>query len=171
MVQTLIRTPEDVWVGRIVAGDEPRLLSFLARPEIDALFVKPLSMRSVSLEARIRRGTIWIEARIGLETVGCRAIIFDPGELSATLSTFAVDPRVQGQGIGSLVYEESLRLARTFHPVKIRTDSWEGNVVAAHLARKYGLQQVDAYLDPARRPLGIRTVVYELALERPDRTR
>ena len=100
--------------------DLDRLTAFLSRPEIDRAFVKPLSERDNSIEARVyqkkEKGN-WILAEYEDEETDktyladCLALI-PSQEKELEISTFAVSPEYNGQGIGSGLLEMAIYFAK-----------------------------------------------------------
>ncbi len=149
---------EDLW----------KILEFLSDPIIDNQFVLPLSQREMSIRERVdlkyQKG-LWLIALDNEKICGCRGLTYHSSEEVVDFSTFVVHPSYVGRGLGKRIFQKSIDLAiERYNPSKIQLDSWNTNKVAPILARKFGFSKVEEYLDPKKRPPGVKTVVYEKVL-------
>jgi len=148
----------------------PSLVYFLSQAYIDSQFVLPLSQRRLSIADRVLRPprpTTWFVATQKDVIVGCRGIIDQRPDARTT--TFVVDPALHGTGIGTQLFCESIRFViDQLEAERLRTDSWEGNLIIPKLMEKFGFREICRYFDTARRPPGVRTIEYEIDLRFPD---
>ncbi len=140
-----------------------KIISFLSLSEIDQSFVKPLSERDISIRERVRQKYDigeWIIATDGYSVVGCVAVIPKDNELE--ISTFAVDHKYRGRGIGTRLLDESIRLGyqNYGHLEYIIMDSWEGNEAVECLMGKKGFDFYKSFEDKDKRPEGVKTFIY-----------
>lgn len=141
--------------------------TFLARPDIDASFQRPLHERSIHLAERVNRvtraGGRWVVAvEDGGPVVGCWSWTPQQQPGLVKTSTFVIDPAWRGSGLGRALWTATLRDAIQSRRVqRIMLDSWEGNEVVAHLATQTGFAPVRRFNDPAKRGPGGVTVEYE----------
>ncbi len=148
-----------------------QIVEFLTAPEIDGSFVRPLSERPESILARVRsryEEGFWVISKDkttdGL--AGVRAGIYHPEDEVVMFSTLAVHPLYRGNGIALQICDFSMDYAgRHYKPKKFAFDSWHTNDLTNRLAKRYGFEKVSEYVDPAKRPDGVRTVVYEKILD------
>ena len=149
--------------------DLEELAEFLEQPSIDSTFVKPLSQRNISIKDRVYKkheSGYWIIARNEENNgvVGCLAVIPVKGK-EIEISTFAVATETRGQGVGSTLLDEAIKLVKEKYSVDtLILDSWEGNPVISRLMEKKGFNLREAFEDPDKRPPGVRTVVYSRKL-------
>lgn len=154
-----------VTIRSISESDIRDLTDFLSLPEIDSAFKKPLSQRPVSIGDRVRKnhetGT-WVCAFDKGRILACLASLPDFSRRTVELSTFAVRRQPLSFLAGKMVYETAVWLSRyQYNALKIRCDSWEGNTTISTALLDYGFRRVASYLDPEKRPAGIKTVIYE----------
>lgn len=151
-----------------IESDLENLIKFLKKPEIDELFVSPLSQRKISIEKRVyskyNEGLWLIITDENNEIIGCRALV--PEFNSVMLSTFAINPSYQGKKLGKKLYQASINIAKErFNCKEIFVDSWNSNKTASILAKKFGFEKYKEFDDPDKRPKGIKTVIYRLEIE------
>ncbi len=149
--------------------DLEKLIKFLSLSVIDKSFVKPLSQRDISISERVKRKYInglWLLALQREIIAGCLALVPHKEEETVEISTYAVRPDYQGQGIGGRLIEESIKLTRERYPdyKAIILDSWEGNEGISRLMDKKGFTLDKAFYDSNKRPEGIKTLVYRREL-------
>lgn len=148
--------------------DLEELIKFIEKPEIDNLFITPLSSRNITIEERVHskfNQGVWLLLLFEGKIIGCRALI--PNEKKEVMfSTFAIDPAFQKKGLGKKLYGASIETAKKKFKCKtILVDSWNTNKTAGILAAKFGFQKFQEFDDPKKRPKGIRTVIYKLEVE------
>ena len=154
-----------------IAGknDLDELVKFLSMPEIDKSFVKPLSERTNTIEERVRTKYdlgLWLLALERKIIAGCLALVPNQDERGIEISTYAVRPDYQGQGIGGRLIDEATKLIKDKYR-EYRTiilDSWEGNKAISRLMNKKKFTLDKAFYDPIKRPEGVRTLVYKREL-------
>jgi N-acetylglutamate synthase-like GNAT family acetyltransferase len=149
-------------------GDLQDLVNFLQKPEIDQAFVRPLSQRDVSINARVHttfQKGFWLLAKYENFIVGCRGCkgIVDCEKGILEFTTTAIDPAFQRQGIGTLLFQRGIAAAlERYAPRLLRIDSWSGNARLEKLVTKMGFVKSRTYDDPTKRPAGVLSVEYIL---------
>ena len=148
--------------------DLDALVSFLEQPSVDLTFIKPLSQRSYSIKDRVYnkyRDGYWILAKLDNKIIGCLALI--PTKEEIEISTYAVDRECRGRGIGSALIDIAIETTIEKYPTNktLILDSWEGNPAIDKLMQKSGFVLRESFEDPAKRPQGIKTVVYSIKLD------
>ena len=149
-------------------GDLQDLVNFLQKPEIDQAFVRPLSQRDVSIDARVHttfQKGFWLLAKHEGRIVGCRGCkgIVDSEKGILEFTTTAIDPAFQHQGIGTFLFQRGIAAAlERYAPRMLRIDSWSGNTRLEKLVTKMGFVKSRTYDDPTKRPAGVLSVEYTL---------
>ena len=147
--------------------DLDALVTFLEQPAIDLTFITPLSQRSYSIRDRVYNefhDGYWILAKLDNKIIACLALI--PNKDDIEISTYAVDQQLRGRGIGSTLIDLAIETTKEKYPGKrtLILDSWEGNPAIDKLMQNKGFVLRESFEDPAKRPKGIKTVVYEINL-------
>lgn len=140
------------------------LAQFLEHPSIDFQFVKPLSQRKQSIKERVYdkydKG-YWILAKNEEGHIhACLALIPNKDEIE--ISTYAVSETCRGQGIGSTLINKAIEYTQRFYPdcKTLILDSWSGNPAIERIMNKNNFALRESFEDPAKRPPGVKTVVY-----------
>lgn len=159
----------DIFYKVAEKDDLSQIINFLSSPEIDLSFVKPLSQRNLSIEERVRvkyENGLWLLAMDARTVAGCLALIPSSEENYVEISTYAVSQKHQGKGIGGRLIEEAMILCKQRYSnfKKIILDSWDGNEAIAKLMQKKEFKLVNSFYDSAKRPEGIKTLIYEKIL-------
>ena len=150
------------------SGDLQDLVNFLQKPQIDQAFVRPLSQRDVSIDARVHstfQKGFWLLAKHEDIIVGCRGCkgIVDCEKGILEFTTTAIDPAFQRQGLGTLLFQRGIAAAlERYTPRLLRIDSWSGNTRLEKLVTKMGFVKSRTYDDPTKRPAGVLSVEYIL---------
>jgi hypothetical protein len=144
--------------------DLHRIKSFLASPEINNAFCKPLSERNISIGKRVwlkHRQGLWVIAEIDDRLVSCVAIL--PEGKGVSFSTFACINDIKSKLAGGGVWKQSLNIVRERFDVSfIEIDSWEGNHFINRFLRKRGFKKIRTYPDPGKRPDSVNSVLYRM---------
>ena len=146
--------------------DLENIVKFLTRSDIDNSFIKPLSQRGINVGERVYRKFVfgkWILAEDDKKIIGCCALVEKEYNKELEISTYVVDEKYRGQGIGSKIFDCALDTAKTYYPsdYTITFDSWKNSGIC-HIGMKRGFKFVKEIKGDSKRPKGILTVVYEL---------
>jgi GNAT superfamily N-acetyltransferase len=141
------------------------LVRFLTRSDIDNSFIKPLSQRGVNVGERVYRKYVygkWVLAIDNNNIIGCCAVVEKEYERELEISTYVVDEKYRGRGIGSKIFDFALNVAKTYPSDYIVTfDSWKDSPIS-HIEEKRGFELKKEVMGDPKRPEGIVTVVYQL---------
>lgn len=145
-----IETVTDIKEKIAESNDLNKIINFLTKPEIDNMFVYPLSSRWLSINERVVNKFnewTWVILLDCLNVIWCRAIIpFENDKVM--LSTFAVDPKYQWKWLWKILYQYSIDVAiKKYNPKEIYVDSWNTNSVAFSLAKKFGFEKILNWVD------------------------
>jgi RimJ/RimL family protein N-acetyltransferase len=148
--------------------DQSGLVGFLSRPEIDNMFVAPLSQRAVTIPERVKSkfGTgFWLVMESQGDIIGCRGCNGVIGEAMDTVefSTTALDPAYAGRGLGRMLLQAGVDEAFSrYRPRRMILDSWTTNTAMKRAALAVGFTEGRVYADPEKRPPGVMSVEYVL---------
>lgn len=161
-----MQSANDIRVALATKEDLLDLVDFLSQPEIDQAFVKPLSQRNISIKDRVAHTHeigFWLLAKNDAQIVGCRGckgiVVQEPRVVEFT--TTAVDPAYRKLGIATLLVQTGIAFAyKRFAPQFMRFDSWATNAQVERMAIRAGFTKGRVYDDPAKRPVGKKSVEY-----------
>lgn len=149
-------------------NDTEKLVGFLTEPQIDQSFQKPLSMRSISIRDRVQQvfsNGHWVYAQEENSVLVCLGVVPDDDKESVSLSTLGVRRHGRSLLAARLVYETSIWSAKkAYHAKKVCLDSWAGNNRLGSELKRCGFEVTETYDDPVKRPDGLKSVVYEMAI-------
>ena len=144
------------------------LVAFLSRPEVDRGFVAPLSERPESIAARVDRRFAeghWLVLRRGPTIRGCVALLPRSGG-DLELSTLAIAPEASATGEPLRLWRAVLLRAHAMEGVQaLVADTWEGNHRTIQALQRLGFAALSRHADPAKRPPGVRSVVFRRPLD------
>lgn len=103
-------------------------------------FPEPWSPQIFASELALRKGRAYRTARIGRELVGYFGLMFTDDE--AHITTIAVAPRRQGQGLGTALMLEIVRITLEQGAEVLSLEVAAGNRRAQALYRRFGLAPV-----------------------------
>lgn len=152
--------PYQIWIGELNPQELNSLAEFLCRDDIAAGFVPDLASRPMSIHDRVHSaGVVWIAATMGGKIVGCRGVLTNLCDSENTFTTLAVDPALRGLGLGTELFDLSLRKAIALGHRTLRFDAPAGNDGVAALASRFGFTLLQV-APSEKRPAGVLNAIY-----------
>ena len=104
------------------------------------VFPEPWSAQIFTSELALRKGRVYRVARVGRELVGYFGVMLVDGE--AHVTTLAIAPQHQGQGLGTALMLEIVRISREQEVDSLSLEVAALNERAQALYRRFGLAPV-----------------------------